>query len=397
MSVDGVSRTRSPIPSSCVATQNPIEYEGTYPLPEAQLDRFLAKLDVGYPDAADEAAMLRLAHRGVAPATLDDVQTRRRARGAARRPHARRRDDRERRGDRLRRRARAPHTRAAERRARREPARRGAPARGGQGRGPPRRPRLRRPRRRRRGRARRAAAPPQLRPEAELERYTADDAVRDRDRHRCPSRDEPDAARRASRSWPSRSVALVRSRSRDVGARSASWSCSSAFDAHARAPAARACAARVPRRRRAWRRSRAHRARPTGADLDRVEHPAGAAARRRDRTRGRARRARRARRRAAGAARTSCRRRPRARTGPLGLGRGTFDGEGAGELLVYPDVPAAQPPRDRAAPRSVPRSRAAHARAARARHRLRVDPRLPTRRRRPPDQLARDRTRRAGR
>ena len=57
-----------------VATQNPIEYEGTYPLPEAQLDRFLAKIDVGYPDAANEAAMLRLTHRGVAPATLDDVQ-----------------------------------------------------------------------------------------------------------------------------------------------------------------------------------------------------------------------------------------------------------------------------------------------------------------------------------
>ena len=56
-------------------TQNPIEYEGTYPLPEAQLDRFLARLDVGYPTAADETAILRLAHRGVAPATLADVQT----------------------------------------------------------------------------------------------------------------------------------------------------------------------------------------------------------------------------------------------------------------------------------------------------------------------------------
>jgi MoxR-like ATPase len=63
-----------PDPFLVIATQNPIEYEGTYPLPEAQLDRFLAKLDVGYPDAAGEAAMLRLVHRGVAPATLDDVQ-----------------------------------------------------------------------------------------------------------------------------------------------------------------------------------------------------------------------------------------------------------------------------------------------------------------------------------
>ena len=73
VSVDGVARPL-PDPFLVVATQNPIEYEGTYPLPEAQLDRFLAKIDVGYPTAADEAAMLRLAHRGVAPATLDDVQ-----------------------------------------------------------------------------------------------------------------------------------------------------------------------------------------------------------------------------------------------------------------------------------------------------------------------------------
>jgi MoxR-like ATPase len=64
-----------PDPFLVLATQNPIEYEGTYPLPEAQLDRFLAKLDVGYPSAEHEAAMLRLAHHGVAPATLDDVRT----------------------------------------------------------------------------------------------------------------------------------------------------------------------------------------------------------------------------------------------------------------------------------------------------------------------------------
>jgi MoxR-like ATPase len=57
-----------------IATQNPIEYEGTYPLPEAQLDRFLCRVDIGYPDAEDEKAILRLRHRGVAPATLDDVQ-----------------------------------------------------------------------------------------------------------------------------------------------------------------------------------------------------------------------------------------------------------------------------------------------------------------------------------
>ena len=40
------------------ATQNPVEYEGTYPLPEAQVDRFMVRLSLGYPDAADEAGML---------------------------------------------------------------------------------------------------------------------------------------------------------------------------------------------------------------------------------------------------------------------------------------------------------------------------------------------------
>ena len=43
-----------------MATQNPIEQEGTYPLPEAQLDRFLMHVTIDYPDAADEAAILRL-------------------------------------------------------------------------------------------------------------------------------------------------------------------------------------------------------------------------------------------------------------------------------------------------------------------------------------------------
>jgi MoxR-like ATPase len=73
VSVDGVARPL-PQPFVVVATQNPIEYEGTYPLPEAQLDRFLAKLDVGYPSVNDETAMLHLQHRGVDPATLDWVQ-----------------------------------------------------------------------------------------------------------------------------------------------------------------------------------------------------------------------------------------------------------------------------------------------------------------------------------
>ncbi len=62
-----------PDPFLVVATQNPIEYEGTYPLPEAQLDRFLCRIDVGYPSEDDETEMLRLRRVGVAPATLADV------------------------------------------------------------------------------------------------------------------------------------------------------------------------------------------------------------------------------------------------------------------------------------------------------------------------------------
>ena len=53
-----------PDPFWVLATQNPIEHEGTYPLPEAQLDRFLLKLTVGYPDRASELLMLDLAGPG---------------------------------------------------------------------------------------------------------------------------------------------------------------------------------------------------------------------------------------------------------------------------------------------------------------------------------------------
>jgi MoxR-like ATPase len=48
-----------PAPFHVLATANPIEYEGTYPLPEAQLDRFLLRLDVGYPQRAEELTVLR--------------------------------------------------------------------------------------------------------------------------------------------------------------------------------------------------------------------------------------------------------------------------------------------------------------------------------------------------
>jgi MoxR-like ATPase len=47
-------------PFMVLATQNPIEYEGTYPLPEAQLDRFMVRLQLGYPDGGEEADMLAL-------------------------------------------------------------------------------------------------------------------------------------------------------------------------------------------------------------------------------------------------------------------------------------------------------------------------------------------------
>jgi len=58
VTVDGVTRPL-PAPFLVLATQNPIEYEGTFPLPEAQLDRFLMRLSLGYPTADDEARMVR--------------------------------------------------------------------------------------------------------------------------------------------------------------------------------------------------------------------------------------------------------------------------------------------------------------------------------------------------
>lgn len=58
VSVDGVTRPM-PRPFLVLATQNPIEYEGTFPLPEAQLDRFFLRVHLGYPSAATESEMLR--------------------------------------------------------------------------------------------------------------------------------------------------------------------------------------------------------------------------------------------------------------------------------------------------------------------------------------------------
>src|SRR5438874_5865897 len=57
VTVDGVTR-RLPDPFLLLATENPIEYEGTFPLPEAQLDRFLLKTALGYPGVEDELRIL---------------------------------------------------------------------------------------------------------------------------------------------------------------------------------------------------------------------------------------------------------------------------------------------------------------------------------------------------
>jgi MoxR-like ATPase len=70
ITIDGVSH---PLPSPFLvfATQNPIEYEGTYPLPEAQQDRFLIKVVLDYPSAEDEVDILRLHHAGFSPNNLE--------------------------------------------------------------------------------------------------------------------------------------------------------------------------------------------------------------------------------------------------------------------------------------------------------------------------------------
>jgi len=70
VTVDGITHIL-PKPFMVLATQNPIEYEGTFPLPEAQLDRFLLRLSIGYPSTSDEIAVLdrqQLSH------PIDDLQ-----------------------------------------------------------------------------------------------------------------------------------------------------------------------------------------------------------------------------------------------------------------------------------------------------------------------------------
>lgn len=64
VTIEGDTRPLEP-PFMVLATQNPIEHEGTYPLPEAQVDRFLMKLSLGYPEGADEKRILRIYNRPV--------------------------------------------------------------------------------------------------------------------------------------------------------------------------------------------------------------------------------------------------------------------------------------------------------------------------------------------
>ena len=74
VTIDGFSYELAP-PFMVMATQNPIEYEGTYPLPEAQLDRFTLRVALGYPTLADEARMLAEQTAGEPLDLLEPVTT----------------------------------------------------------------------------------------------------------------------------------------------------------------------------------------------------------------------------------------------------------------------------------------------------------------------------------
>ena len=73
VTVDGKAH-KLPDPFLVIATQNPHEHEGVFPLPEGQLDRFLFKIELDYADAESELSMLNLPHKGVAPDMLGEVR-----------------------------------------------------------------------------------------------------------------------------------------------------------------------------------------------------------------------------------------------------------------------------------------------------------------------------------
>ncbi len=72
VTIDGTRHVLSDF-FSVFATQNPVEFEGTYPLPEAQLDRFLLKIRIGYPDAEQEIQVLENFQKGFDPRELEKV------------------------------------------------------------------------------------------------------------------------------------------------------------------------------------------------------------------------------------------------------------------------------------------------------------------------------------
>ncbi|MFC1624108.1 AAA family ATPase [Candidatus Omnitrophota bacterium] len=71
ITIDGVSRTL-PVPFFVIATQNPVEFHGTYPLPESQVDRFLIQLGVGYPSNKEETRILT---RNVKNSPIEDLES----------------------------------------------------------------------------------------------------------------------------------------------------------------------------------------------------------------------------------------------------------------------------------------------------------------------------------
>jgi len=73
ITIDGVTYTLAE-PFMVIATQNPIEYEGTYPLPEAQLDRFMAKLKVSYPDQQEAKRLLINVQNGFDAQVIQEVK-----------------------------------------------------------------------------------------------------------------------------------------------------------------------------------------------------------------------------------------------------------------------------------------------------------------------------------
>jgi MoxR-like ATPase len=74
VTIDGQAH-QLPDPFLVIATQNPYEHEGIFPLPESQLDRFMFKINLDYADSASEIEMLRLPHTGVTPDMLGEIQS----------------------------------------------------------------------------------------------------------------------------------------------------------------------------------------------------------------------------------------------------------------------------------------------------------------------------------